>query len=68
MISVEINNRQKLQLVDSNNDDGIELLQIDSKGDLVSDMKMTHGEFAMLMNAFRNHKNGMDVRLKDYLA
>lgn len=70
MISVDINNGQKLQLVDNTNihNPNMELLKLDSKGNLVDGENMTHGEFVMLMNAFRNHKNGMDVNLKDYLS
>lgn len=66
MISVDINNGQKLQLVENSN--SLMILKIGSQENLVSATKMSYGDFTMLMNAFVNYNNGMDVNLKDYLA
>ena len=65
MISVDVNNGQKLALVDDTEADCLKLRKYDSKGVLIEACAVEYGEFVMLMNYFRNCKNGTEK--SDYI-
>lgn len=65
MIKVDINNEQELELEDEPDLDCLELRIYDSRGVLTEVYAMEYGEFVMLMNYFRNCKNGIEK--SDYI-
>lgn len=65
MIKVEVNNKQNLVLVDDKKADCLKLRSYDSKGNLTEARSMEYGDFVMLMNYFRNCKDGIEE--SDYI-
>ena len=65
MIKIEVNNKQNLVLEDDKGADCLKLKTYDSKGKLTEAYSMEYGEFVMLMNYFRNCKEGTEE--SDYI-
>ena len=65
MIKVEVNNKQNLVLVDDKEADCLKLRTYNNNGELTEAYPMEYGEFVMLMNYFRNCKNGIEE--SDYI-
>lgn len=57
MISFDVNNKQEILLTQANHNESVNVYTIDSNGNQINEIKISNGDFTMLLNYYRYIKN-----------